>query len=276
MIHWYTSEVEARQRLDQLRDAAASAHAFVHSVKEFQGWCAACRATRTFRLVGDPREWINLRESILCECGLSGRGRMIFAALAERSPRAPCLVFERVTPFFARLARVYPFVEGCEYFGHGVRPGSVQSFGGLTVRHEDMLALSFPDNSLEHLLHADVLEHVPDMRRALVECHRVLAPRGTMLFTCPLMNRQAHFVRAVVTDGQLRHFAPPCFHGNPVDAQGALVYTEPGWQLLGDVADAGFSRVEVGLAFDVAQGLLRDGNPYEEYNMWPLVFRATK
>ena len=61
-----------------------------------------------------------------------------------------------------------------------------------------------------------------------------------------------------------------------MDQNGALVFTEPGLQLLDDLRIAGFDSVELGLAFAPEQGILRDGNPYDDYNMWPVIFRATR
>ncbi len=50
---------------------------------------------------------------------------------------------------------------------------------------EDIQALSFPDDQFAFIMCNHVLEHVPDDRRALLECARVLKPGGMALFTMP-------------------------------------------------------------------------------------------
>ena len=49
----------------------------------------------------------------------------------------------------------------------------------------DALALPFPDGSFDHVIAAEVLEHIPDDRRAIGEIARVLRPGGTAAVTVP-------------------------------------------------------------------------------------------
>ncbi len=49
----------------------------------------------------------------------------------------------------------------------------------------DGLDLPFPDASFDRVIAAEVLEHVPDDRRAMAELARVLRPGGTMAVTVP-------------------------------------------------------------------------------------------
>ena len=48
---------------------------------------------------------------------------------------------------------------------------------------EDIQELSFADDSFDGILNNHVLEHVPDDRKAVRECYRVLKPGGFALFT---------------------------------------------------------------------------------------------
>jgi SAM-dependent methyltransferase len=275
MIEWLSSIDAVERRFAELSVLAREDQERTYRTGALAGWCACCQRDTTFRLPrGDG--WINLRESLLCECGMNGRMRMIMGALRAEPPQPPFLMFERVTPLYALVAREFPFVQGCEYFGPEAVGGSEHDFRGLPVRHEDMQSLSVPDGSMRTLFHGDVLEHVADPQRALAECRRVLAPGGTLLFTCPVLNRRAHEVRARVEGGQLVHLQPPAYHGNPLDDSGTLVFTEPGLSLLEDLRHAGFDRAEIGLAYDASQGILRDGNPWDDYNMWPVLFRARR
>jgi SAM-dependent methyltransferase len=49
----------------------------------------------------------------------------------------------------------------------------------------DALDLPFPDASFDRVIAAEVLEHIPDDRRAIAELARVLRPGGTMAVTVP-------------------------------------------------------------------------------------------
>lgn len=54
--------------------------------------------------------------------------------------------------------------------------------------NQDVTNLQFADNSFDLILHSDVLEHVPDFKRAHKEILRVLKPGGSVIFTIPIQN----------------------------------------------------------------------------------------
>ncbi len=118
---------------------------------------------------------------------------------------------------------------------------------GRPVRHEDVTALTFADGSLASVLTFDVIEHVPDYRKSLVEFARVLQPGGLLLLTAPfLLQSRETVVRARRTaDGDVEHLLPPVYHGDPLSSEGVLCYQDFGWDLIDDLRAAGFRHVEV-------------------------------
>jgi SAM-dependent methyltransferase len=62
----------------------------------------------------------------------------------------------------------------------------VRNHGGAgAMAVGDALDLPFPDYSFDRVIAAEVLEHVPEDRRAMAELARVLRPGGTMAVTVP-------------------------------------------------------------------------------------------
>ena len=114
------------------------------------------------------------------------------------------------------------------------------------IRHEDVENLSFSDDALDLIVSNDVFEHVTDPARAFAECVRVLKVGGLMLATIPFhSNNDLSITRAKLVNGRLEHILPASYHGNPVSADGSLVFTDYGWDVLKEMQVAGFSDVSV-------------------------------
>jgi SAM-dependent methyltransferase len=63
--------------------------------------------------------------------------------------------------------------------------GQVPAGGHAEAHRGDALALPFGDGSFDRVVAAEVLEHIPDDRRAIEELVRVLRPGGTLAVTVP-------------------------------------------------------------------------------------------
>ena len=101
----------------------------------------------------------------------------------------------------------------------------------------DMEALPFADGTFDLVLHSDTLEHVTNPLQALKECRRVLAMRGHLCFTVPVI------VGRLTRD---RSGLPKSWHGNPaLTADDYLVRTEFGADTWTYVMRAGFSRLTI-------------------------------
>jgi SAM-dependent methyltransferase len=233
----------------------------------FPGICQAC--DQVVGLIVDKHyggggNRINFRERLECpNCRLNNRQRfmawLVRTVLAEQPPGAAPRTYlhEQVTPFFAWAQRALPGeVLGSEYLGHDV-PGGSEING---VRHEDALALSFGDTSLDIIISTDVLEHVPEIEPAIAEAGRVLRPGGRFLFSLPFKpGLDVSVQRAQLRDGEVVHLHEPQFHGNPVSAEGSLVFWDHGWDLLDRLHRHGFANAHLVGYWSALYGYLGGG-----------------
>lgn len=153
-------------------------------------------------------------------------------------------LMEQVTPIYKWAAETYKqhLIIGSEYLGHDYPGGTVVN----GIRHEDVENLSFANGQFDLIVSNDVFEHVPNPTKAFAECARVMKVGGVMLATIPFHSSlDQSIVRARMNEGQLENILPPLFHGNPVSADGSLVFTDFGWDLLGTMKEAGFLDVSV-------------------------------
>jgi SAM-dependent methyltransferase len=98
----------------------------------------------------------------------------------------------------------------------------------------DVQALPFRDGAFDAIKATELLEHVPDVGRALAECRRVLRPGGYLVITVPFLER---------------------LHGDPGDY---ARYTRSMWErLLAEVDLKPVTIAEQGGYFTHLAGLLR-------------------
>ena len=109
-----------------------------------------------------PKRPVNWRETLKCpQSNLINRVRASVHIMdTECAPYASDSIYimEQKTSTYQFLKKQYPQLIGSEYLGDDVESGQV--INGL--RHEDATALSFADESLDHILSFDVFEHVPN------------------------------------------------------------------------------------------------------------------
>lgn len=66
-------------------------------------------------------------------------------------------------------------------------------------------------------------------------------------------------VRAILVDGGIECLHEPVYHGNPVDENGSLVFTDFGWDVLDLLKASGFQDAWVDVYHDPKNGLLGGG-----------------
>ncbi len=100
------------------------------------------------------------------------------------------------------------------------------------VRCEDITRLTFENNKFDLIISSDVLEHVCDLGKAFSESARVLKSGGIHIFTVPVGDGTT-FKRCDWVNNELKHFAEPEYHYDPLDKNGCLVY----WTFGTDIGD---------------------------------------
>jgi len=216
------------------------------------GHCYCCGRDSVFTIHWDGKTSPNWREEFKCErCGLNTRLRgsvQAFEKLCKPWPRTRIYATEYATPFFEWLLRHYPNATGSEFSGIQlpVPEGIPDERWARACRTENVTALSFPGQEFDAVLSFDVLEHVPDYRKALGEFFRVLKPGGRIVLTAPFIehNPQTIIRARIDQDGVIEHLLPPEYHGDPISDAGCLCYYHFGWDLLDEFSAAGFEDVQ--------------------------------
>ena len=126
------------------------------------------------------------------------------------------------------------------------------------VRHEDLTNLSFESESLDLVICLEVMEHIPDFKKAYKEIFRVLAPGGIVIFSAPFTaNKEENTIRATMkSDGTINHIMEPEYHGDPVNKKGILCFQYFGWECLSFLRSLGFIEVNLVSMWSVEFGLL--------------------
>ena len=199
-------------------------------------------------------EWVqyfDAREGTRCgHCSASLRDRQLATAIIKASGiEADSLAHLCGTSAFRSLkVAEINAAGGLHRIIKGLPNLAYSEFGSSThgVPSENLLGLSYLDDSFDLIITAETLEHVPDIHVALRETYRVLKPGGVHVFSTPVVwNHKKTRQRAVMQDGKVIHRLPPSFHGNgATKGSDMLVFYEFGADLL-DFCKAAGLEVEL-------------------------------
>ena len=218
------------------------------------GECVVCGGEADFMTdflytTPDPNGWARpaWRERQVCRCGLNCRQRSSFHVLSDSlglRPDAAVYCTEQQSALFRRIREVFPRTVSSEYLGNTVPLGTRSPEG---IRNEDITRLTFADNSFDCIFSLDVMEHVPDFQSGFTEMVRCLKPGGELLLTIPFhFDQDTTVIRASLESrGRLVHHLPPIYHGDPINAKGALCFNDFGWDLLELLRRVGFGDVSM-------------------------------
>ena len=160
------------------------------------------------------------------------------AVLAWLGVRPDAAVYEMSSggAFCRHLRRSFARVTVSELFDD-VAPGAFRH----GIQCQDVQRLTYADASFDVVTSTEVLEHVPDDRRAFAELHRVLRPRGVLVFTVPLMEAETTIERARLERGAVVHLCQPEYHGDRLRGRrAALAFRTYGMDILDRLRAAGF------------------------------------
>jgi SAM-dependent methyltransferase len=198
------------------------------------------------------------RDHLLCSgCGSIPRERALFKVLKDYFPKYHQLRIHESSPgnrgASVKLAADCPHYTSSQFFP-GVAPGSIHPSG---FRCENLEQLTFPDNSFDIFVTQDVMEHIFHPDKAFSEIARVLKPGGAHIFTAPLVNKTRKTERwaSLASDGSILHHRPAEYHGNPVDAKGALVTMHWGYDIAAYIQQAAGTPTVIIQIDDIEKGI---------------------
>jgi SAM-dependent methyltransferase len=214
----------------------------------------------------DSDDWREQAGCPVCRVNARVRLGLMLVQHALRDVRRPDVYLTEQASFAYLLARrLWPRTVGSEFVADLMRRDQLtkylRSIGGNyfdRVRYGDVTRLDFKDRSFDAIASFEVLEHVPDWRRALTEFARVLKPGGTLILTAPFLDdRYETLVRAHLTNnGEIQHLLPPEYHGDTATGTGVLCYQQFGWDLLDVLRECGFAKASSTFAWAPAHGLI--------------------
>lgn len=188
----------------------------------YKGFCPCC-SNKTVFMSTDL--WF--RDSLrCCRCNSLPRDRQVFKYVNKLlEQRNDLRVLE-----FAPLPGAYMYKKKTQkYVISHYLPD--KKFGKMDASfyNEDIQKTTFSDSSFDLIIHEDVLEHINDPLAAILDNFRILSDNGEIVFTCPVSSDKTVQRATVDSDGKLIFHLPPCYHGNPINNNGSLVFWEFGY-----------------------------------------------
>lgn len=216
----------------------------------FQGICSYCGKEVVFLCEKFPQYSpdIMFSETLKCpQCLLGNRLRAIISVFQkfEKTPQnLKIYLQEYTTNFFLKFEEMLTSngtntIIGSEFLGYDKKAGEIID----GIRHENALNLSFHDNELEYIISNDVLEHVPDIDKALSEIVRCLKPGGKLICHIPFSpHLDKTRVRAEIKEGTIIYHEEKEYHGgfSCDDPHGCLAFYNFGIDFFDTLKEAGF------------------------------------
>ncbi|UAX95114.1 methyltransferase domain-containing protein [Ensifer adhaerens] len=200
--------------------------------KSYEGFCPICQTKTTYQATNN---WFRGTLTCMsCPNGSVPRERALALVLEEALPNWRDLKIHECSPIdrgiSVKLKREAKDLIQTQFYPDLPRGSTTRKF-----RNEDLQKLTFPANTFDLFISLDVMEHIPDPKAAIYEIWRHLKPGGYMLCTWPVRKYQVEAIDHRVAfneDGTIKEYLKPEeWHGNPVDAKGALVTVDYGYDI---------------------------------------------
>jgi SAM-dependent methyltransferase len=217
------------------------------------GFCPICEAPRRFQA-----EFGWYRDHLFCDgCGSVPRELALAVVLKDRLPRWRDLQIHESSPEPRGIS--LQLSQQCSgyiatQFMPGMPPGTVVN----GFRNENLECSTFADQVFDVVVSLDVMEHVNEPGACVMDIYRTLRPGGRYIFTAPTYKERVDSVRVArfLADGSEEHYEPPEYHGNPVNAKGALVTFRYGYEFAVDITKFAPFDVTVHRFCDHQQGII--------------------
>lgn len=219
----------------------------------YRAICPICESRQIFTIWSE-----RYRDEFLCEGCLNHsipRERALAVVLKRMFPGWRGLKIHESSPTYrgisAQLIRQCPGYLATQFFPGRPLGEMIEGF-----RNENLEGQTFADESFDIVVTQDVMEHVNDFPKALLDIHRTLRPGGAHVFTTPTYP-QPKTVQWAWYDGngRIKWLYEPEYHGNPVDAEGSPVTFHYGWDFPELIWEHCALPVEVVRMLDMGQGI---------------------
>jgi SAM-dependent methyltransferase len=188
--------------------------------------CAHCKSTLRYR---------GQAEAMIRCFGKPGT-RSIAELVRQDRFRSLAIYEPGVAGPFRRFLRGLPLYKQSYYW-----EGVAEELSGKTdIKNQNLMDLTFPDNSFDIVITSDIFEHIRRPYVAFAEVCRVLRKGGMHIFSVPLIAPMppATVYRIDTSGGEDILLEPAHYHGSPLTGR-SLVYTDFGADMMEELERIG-------------------------------------
>jgi SAM-dependent methyltransferase len=226
-------------------------------IYEWIGHCPICEVTTVFR---SEDAWFRDHLNCLsCPNGSLPRDRAVMATIRKELPMWRNLRIHESSPV-PRGTSIVLRRDCPGYLPSQFLPDVPLGTTHLGARCEDLERQTFADATFDLVVTQDVMEHVFRPELVHQEIWRTLKLGGIHIHTTPIYKDRVESERRSerLSDGSIRHLAPPEYHDSPVDNAGSLVTFHYGYDYADLVAQWAPFDLEIKRFNDRTRGIVAE------------------